>query len=192
MLTEQTFLENCYLLSYSERYSQGINSVRISGAMVHTLPENDTLKMSRRLDVLERERERERERESQERKRHININTFLRWLPGWGGSPDRVARGLPTGGQGSKVYVPCAEPKDINKHFVRVPGREDRWPGWPGNCLCAKCLCVSMFQRTARRGFPDSFDLSLFLPRGQNRHLKRQNRHLKGQNRHLWRCKTGT
>ena len=33
---------------------------------------------------------------------------------GW--SPDRVARGLPTGGQGSKVYVLCAEPKEY-KHF---------------------------------------------------------------------------
>ena len=33
-----------------------------------------------------------------------------------GGSPDRVARGLPTGGQGSKVYVLCAEPKE-HKHF---------------------------------------------------------------------------
>ena len=36
----------------------------------------------------------------------------------------KVARGLPTGGQGSKVYVLCAEPKEY-KHFVRVPGRED-------------------------------------------------------------------
>ena len=43
---------------------------------------------------------------------NININTFFRWLPGWGGSPDRVARGLPTGGQGSKVYVLFAEPKE--------------------------------------------------------------------------------
>ena len=35
-----------------------------------------------------------------------------------GGSPDRVARGLPTGGQGSKVYVLCAEPKKFkHKHF---------------------------------------------------------------------------
>ena len=49
-----------------------------------------------------------------------------------GGSPDRVARGLPTGGQGSKVYVLCAEPKE-QKHFrpgtrpggFGVPGRED-------------------------------------------------------------------
>ena len=31
---------------------------------------------------------------------------------GW--SPDRVARGLPTSGQGSKVYVLCAEPKEYN------------------------------------------------------------------------------
>ena len=40
-----------------------------------------------------------------------------------GGSPDRVARGLPTGGQGSKVYVLCAEPKE---HKTFSPGREDR------------------------------------------------------------------
>ena len=33
-----------------------------------------------------------------------------------GGSPDRVARGLPIGGQGSKVYVLCAEPEE-HKHF---------------------------------------------------------------------------
>ena len=31
-------------------------------------------------------------------------------------SPDRVARGLPTGGQGSKVYVLCAEPEE-HKRF---------------------------------------------------------------------------
>ena len=43
-------------------------------------------------------------------------------------SPDRVARGLPTGGQGSTVYVLCAEPRDLNI-FVRVPGQEDRVPG---------------------------------------------------------------
>ena len=54
---------------------------------------------------------------TQERKRHININKFSRWLPGrGGGSPDRVGGGLPTGGQGSKVYVLCAEPKE-HKHF---------------------------------------------------------------------------
>ena len=35
---------------------------------------------------------------------------------GGGGSPDRVARGLPTGGQWSKVYVLGAEPKE-HKHF---------------------------------------------------------------------------
>ena len=23
-----------------------------------------------------------------------------------------------------------------------VPSREDRWPGWLRNCLCAKCLCA--------------------------------------------------
>ena len=52
----------------------------------------------------------------QERKRHININNFVRWLLGWGGGFYRP------GGQGSNVYVLCAEPKEHN-HFVRVPGR---------------------------------------------------------------------
>ena len=43
-----------------------------------------------------------------------------------GGSSDRVARGLPTGGQGSKVYVRCAEPKE-HKHFR--PGTRPRGSG---------------------------------------------------------------
>ena len=61
----------------------------------------------------------------QERKRHININIkFSSDCPG-GGSPDRVARGVPTGGQGLKVYVLCAEPEEYNIED-RVPGREDR------------------------------------------------------------------
>ena len=47
-----------------------------------------------------------------------------------GGSPDRVARGLPTGGQGSKVYVLCAEPKE-HKHFRpgARPGGSGARPG---------------------------------------------------------------
>ena len=66
-------------------------------------------------------------------KAHKHKTNFFRWTARvGGGSPDRVARGLPTGGQGSKVYVLCAEPKK-RKHFRpgtrpedRVPGREDR------------------------------------------------------------------
>ena len=54
---------------------------------------------------------------------------------GEGGSTDRVARG--------QMFMCCAQnPKNINS-FVRVPGREDRWLGWPRNCLCVKCLCAS-------------------------------------------------
>ena len=45
-----------------------------------------------------------------------------------GGSPDRVVRGLPTGGQGSKVYVLSAEPKE-HKHFR--PGTRPRGFGYP-------------------------------------------------------------
>ena len=66
---------------------------------------------------------------NQERKRHININNFFRWLPGWGGGFSRP------GGQGSNVYV--RNPRNINI-FDGVLGREDRWPGWPRNCLCVK------------------------------------------------------
>ena len=49
------------------------------------------------------------------------------------GSPDRVARGLPTGGQGSKVYVLCAEPKE-HKHFRpgTRPGGSGTRPGGSG------------------------------------------------------------
>ena len=39
-----------------------------------------------------------------------------------------MARGLPTGGQGSKVYVLCAEPKE-HKHFR--PGTRPRGSGYP-------------------------------------------------------------
>ena len=61
----------------------------------------------------------------QERKGYININKFFRWLPGWGGSPDRVAR--------AQTFMCCVRnPRNINS-FIRVPGREDRWPGWPRN-----------------------------------------------------------
>ena len=64
------------------------------------------------------------------------------------GSPDRVAKGLPTGGQGSKVYVLCAEPKEY-KHFR--PGTRPGGSGTPPGgsvtgvtekCLCATCLCA--------------------------------------------------
>ena len=42
-----------------------------------------------------------------------------------GGSPDRVARGLPTGGRGQKFMCRVLNLRNINI-FVRVPGREDR------------------------------------------------------------------
>ena len=47
-----------------------------------------------------------------------------------GGSPNRVARDLPTGGQGSKLYVLCAEPKEY-KHFRpgTRPGGSGTRPG---------------------------------------------------------------
>ena len=45
-----------------------------------------------------------------------------------GRSPDRVGGGLPTGGQGSKVYVLCAEPKE-HKRFR--PGTRPGGIGFP-------------------------------------------------------------
>ena len=60
--------------------------------------------------------------------------------PGWGGeSPDQVARGLPTGGQGSKVYVLCAEPKE-HKHFR--PGTQ---PGGSVTGVTEKLFMCQMF-----------------------------------------------
>ena len=55
------------------------------------------------------------------------------WVGG-GDSPDRVARGLPTSGQGSKVYVLCAEPKE-HKHFRpgTRPGGSGTRPGGSGD-----------------------------------------------------------
>ena len=49
------------------------------------------------------------------------------------GSPDWVARGLPTGGQRSKVYVLCAEPKE-HKHF-RPGTRPGGWGARPGGSV---------------------------------------------------------
>ena len=65
-----------------------------------------------------------------ERKRHININKFFWWLPGWRGGVSQLARGLSTGGQGSKVCVLCAEPKEY-KHFRpgTRPGGSGTRPG---------------------------------------------------------------
>ena len=56
-----------------------------------------------------------------------------------GGSPDRVARGLPTGGQGSKVYVLCAEPKE-HEHFR--PGTR---PGGSVTGVIEKLFMCQMF-----------------------------------------------
>ena len=63
-----------------------------------------------------------------------------------GGSRDRVARGLPTGGQGSKVYVLCAEPKE-HKHFrpgIR-PGGSGTRPGGSVTGVTKKSFMCQMF-----------------------------------------------
>ena len=54
--------------------------------------------------------------------------------PVTGGSPDREARG-----QSFTCYP--RSPRNINL-FVRIPDREDRWPGPPEKVLCAKVLCA--------------------------------------------------
>ena len=48
------------------------------------------------------------------------------------GSPDRVARG--------QMLMCCVQNARNINIFVWLPGREDRWAGWRGICLCAKCL----------------------------------------------------
>ena len=45
---------------------------------------------------------------------------------------------------------------------------------------------LSMFQRTARRGFPESFNLSLLLQKGQTWHLNDENRHLRDETPRVW------
>ena len=61
-------------------------------------------------------------------------------------SPDRVARGLPTGGQGSKVYVLCAEPKG-HKHFRpgTRPGGSGTRPGGSVTGVTEKLFMCRMF-----------------------------------------------
>ena len=62
------------------------------------------------------------------------------------GSPDRVARGLPTGGQRSKVYVLCAEPKE-HKHFRpgTRPGGSGTRPGGSVTGVTEKLFMCQMF-----------------------------------------------
>ena len=63
--------------------------------------------------------------------KHKQIFPVTARVGGGGGFPDRVARGLPTGGQGSKVYVLCGEPRE-HKHFHPGTRPEDRVPGLGG------------------------------------------------------------
>ena len=64
--------------------------------------------------------------------KHKQFCPVTAWVRG--GSTDRVVRG--------QMFMCCVRnPRNINI-FVRVPGREDRWPGSPRNCLCVKCLCA--------------------------------------------------
>ena len=63
-----------------------------------------------------------------------------------GGSPGRVARGLPTGGQGSKVYVLCAEPKEYKQFRPGTrPGGSGTRPGVPVTGVTEKLFMCQMF-----------------------------------------------
>ena len=54
--------------------------------------------------------------------------------PVTGGSPNREARG-------QRFMCYPRNPRNINL-FVRIPDREDRWPGWRDRVLCEKVLYV--------------------------------------------------
>ena len=74
----------------------------------------------------------------------LNFLQVTAWV-GRGGSPDQVARGLPTSGQASKVYLLCAEPKE-HKHFRpgARPGGSGTRPGGSVTGLTEKlfmCIC---------------------------------------------------
>ena len=104
----------------------------------------------------------------QERKRHININKYFRWLPGRGGSPDRVGGGgvsRPVA-MGQKFMCCVRNPRNINV-FVQVPGREESG-SWPGGsvtgvteklfmcqCLCAFSSPLNWYRQTLFLGGVD-------------------------------------
>ena len=78
-----------------------------------------------------------------------------------------MARGLPTGGQGSKVYVLCAEPKE-NKHFrpgARLggsgtrPGGSGTRPGGSVTGVTEKLFMCQMFTCLFWPHTPDTFKL---------------------------------
>ena len=77
--------------------------------------------------------------------RHLKTNVSGD-CPGGGGAPDWVARGLPTGGQGSKVYVLCAEPKE-HKLFRpgTRPGGSGTWAGGSVTGVTEKSFMCQMF-----------------------------------------------
>ena len=74
------------------------------------------------------------EKFSGKKKAHKHKSFWPVTPPVTGGSPDREARG-----QSFMCYP--RNPRNINL-FVRIPDREDRWPGRPGKVLCAKVLCA--------------------------------------------------
>ena len=90
-------------------------------------------------------------------KAHKHKQIFPVTAPGGGGSPDRVARGLPTGGQGSKVYVLCAEPKE-HKHFR--PGTR---PGGSVTGVTEKLFMCQMFMCLFRPLVNDSMVLEVSI-----------------------------
>ena len=73
-------------------------------------------------------------KDSGKKKAHKHKSFWPVTPPVTGGSPDREARG-----QSFMCYP--RNPRNINL-FVRIPDREDRWPGRPEKVLCAKLLCA--------------------------------------------------
>ena len=82
----------------------------------------------------EEKAKREGERDSGKKKAHKHKSFWPVTLSVTRGSPDRETRGQ------SFMYYP-RNPRNINI-FVRIPDREDRWPGRPERVLCAKVLCA--------------------------------------------------
>ena len=84
-------------------------------------------------------------------KAHKHKQTFPVTARLGGRSPDRVARGLPTGGQRSKVYVLCAEPKE-HKHFR--PGTRPGGFGYPAGRIGDRGDRENVYVRNVYVPFP--------------------------------------
>ena len=106
----------------------------------------------------------------QERKRHKNINTYFRWLPGWGGALDQVARGQTLMRRVGNPRFSCGYPAG------RIGDRGDRGivyvpnvyaPFWPLTLLGRSRLLLSLppwfvlLEVVSPELVPDALSLSL-------------------------------